>query len=482
MKKKLLIAASLFFLQTTNAQVSGIEWQKSYGNYNANDIYMYVHGNASGNGLFFTQNYEAYPSPQYGILSKTTPAGILLWNKEFSQTNLEHATKIYDIQPTAGGYILAGGIVPTSSNDSFAKQGRMIKVDENGNKLWTKNYPVSAGWDFISMTKVIATQDNGFLLGGIISKSTDDSNFFILKTDADGNEQWRKTFGGSKWDFLDDIAINAEGNFYLSGRTNSIDGDVSNGGNVTSSYATWAVKVSSTGTLLWENAFDGASHDYPYVRITDTADNGCALIYMQTKNDTFGVEITKFHSNGLLHWQNDYTPYSDFWNDLNIIKSTNGQIVFGSGGIFIKGLNLNGNILWGWQNPDTTYALRNGELMQTPDNGYLFTGKNVNESKIGAIKLAPYAVLSIQEGTSSVENEVYPNPSNGNFVINSKNGKISSIKVSDVSGKIVYTETLTASKHQFNLENHLPEGVYFVEVLFENKKKETKKIIIKESR
>lgn len=479
MKKKLLLAAGLFLLQTANAQVSGIEWQKSYGSYNTNNIYMNIHGNASGNGFFFTQNYSVYPSPQYGILTKTTSTGTLLWNKEFPQTNAEHATNIYDIQSTTGGYVLAGEIVPTSDNDSFAKQGRMIKVDEEGNKLWTKNYPVSAGWNFINMTKVIATPDNGFLLGGIISKNADDTDFLILKTDADGNEQWRKTFGGSKRDFLDDMALNAEGNFYLSGRTQSIDGDVSNAGNVSGTYATWAVKVSSTGILLWENAFDGASHDYPYVRITDTSDNGCALIYMQTKNSTFGVEITKFQSNGTLHWQNDYTPYPDFWNDLNIIKSENGQIVFGSGGSFLKGLDLNGNILWGWQHPDMTYTLRNGELIQTPDKGYLFTGENVNESKIDAIKLAPDAVLSTQDAKYPAENDIYPNPSNGNFEINSKSGKISSIKVSDASGKIVYTKNLAASKHQLHLENLLTTGVYFVEIHSENKKKEVKKIIIK---
>lgn len=479
MKKKLLFAAGLFLLQTANAQVSGIEWQKSYGSYNTNDIYMNIHGNASGNGFFFTQNYNVYPSPQYGILSKTTPDGTLLWNKEFSQTNTEHATNIYDIQSATGGYVLAGVIVPTSDNDSFAKQGRMIKVDENGNKLWTKNYPVSAGWNFIHMTKVIATPDHGFLLGGIISKSADDTDFFILKTDADGNEQWRKTLGGSKWDFLDDIAVNSEGNFYLSGRTQSIDGDVSNGINITGTYATWAVKVSPTGILLWENAFDGASHDYPYVRITDTSDNGCALIYLQTKNTTFGVEITKFQSNGNLHWQNDYTPYPDFWNDLSIIKSANGQIVFGSGGSFLKGLNMDGNILWSWQNPDTMYTLHNGELMQTPDKGYLFTGNNVNEGKTGAIKLAPDAVLSTQDAKYTGGNDIYPNPSNGNFEITSKSGKISSIKVSDASGKIVYTENPAASKQLFHLENLLTKGVYFVEILSENKKKETKKIIIK---
>lgn len=479
MKKKLLFAAGLFLLQLANAQVSGIEWQKSYNSYNPSNIDMYYHGNASGDGLFFTQNYSDYPSPQYGILTKTTLTGNLLWNKEFLKTNLEHATNIYDIQSTNDGYVLAGRIVPKNDNDSFANQGRMIKVDEDGNILWIKNYPISPGTNYISISKVIATQDNGFLLGGYINKTNDDYDFFILKTDADGIEQWRKTYGGSKDDFLDDLAINSEGNIYLSGKSQSTDGDVSNGENVDSTYATWVVKISSTGTILWEKAFEGASHDYPYARITDTADNGCAIIYMQTKHDASGIEITKFQSNGVLQWQNDYTPDTFSWNELNIIKSTNGQIVFGSGGSFLKGLNLNGNILWSWQNPDTTYELQDGELTQTPDNGYLFTGKNMSEGKIDAIKLAPEVTLSANESTHLSENKIYPNPSNGNFKINSKDGKISSIKISDASGKNVYTETLKTSKNQFHLGNHLTNGVYFVEVLFENNKKETKKLIIK---
>ncbi|MGG5209478.1 T9SS type A sorting domain-containing protein [Chryseobacterium sp. MIQD13] len=480
MKRKLLVTAGLLFLQTAKAQVSGIEWQESYSSLNLTNMSMHIHGNASGNGFFFTQNYDEYfpNQQQYGILSKTTLGGTLLWNREFVQTNTEHATKLYDIQSTAGGYVLAGEIIPTGNNDSFAKQGRMIKVDENGNTLWTKNYPVSAGWDFIYFTKVIATQDSGFLLGGEISNGIDDLDFFILKTDANGNEQWRKTLGGSDLDFLDDMALNAEGNFYLSGRTQSTDGDVSNGGNVNSTYATWAVKLSSTGTILWENAFEGASHDYPYVRITDTADNGCALIYIQTKNISHGVEITKFYSNGTLHWQNDYNPYPGFWNDMNIIKSDNGQIVFGSGGSFIKGLNMNGDILWDWQNPDPAYTLRRGELTQTPDKGYLFTGENIDENKVEAIKLAPVATLAVQNAGNISENKLYPNPSNGNFTISSKSGKISSITISDMSGKNVYSENIASAKHQFHLES-LAQGIYFVEILFENSRKETRKIMIK---
>lgn len=58
---------------------------------------------------------------------------------------------------------------------------------------------------------------------------------------------------------------------------------------------------------------------------------------------------------------------------------------------------------------------------------------------------------------------IYPNPSNGQFTISSTTD-IGLLSVSDLTGRLVYTETLNYSgKHVLNLQ-HLPAGHYFLQV------------------
>ena len=72
---------------------------------------------------------------------------------------------------------------------------------------------------------------------------------------------------------------------------------------------------------------------------------------------------------------------------------------------------------------------------------------------------------------------IYPNPSNGNFVIQLNNPSlVKEIHIVDNLGKPVFVLKNIQRENQFNL-NHLPSGTYTVEVVYRN---ETilKKIII----
>ena len=65
-------------------------------------------------------------------------------------------------------------------------------------------------------------------------------DFWIVKTDASGNLQWEKNFGGSSFESLNSLQQTSDNNYILGGCSNSIDQDVS-GNNGNENF--WIVKV-----------------------------------------------------------------------------------------------------------------------------------------------------------------------------------------------------------------------------------------------
>ncbi|MBD0260875.1 MAG: T9SS type A sorting domain-containing protein, partial [Cytophagales bacterium] len=117
---------------------------------------------------------------------------------------------------------------------------------------------------------VIATQDNGYLVGGwswsgMDGNKTQDSrgaaDYWVVKIDGSGNKQWDKRFGGNDTDQLYSLAQNSDGSYLLAGSSRTgADGDklAPNRG----AYDYWMLKADSNGNKLWDRNFGGNSNDY----------------------------------------------------------------------------------------------------------------------------------------------------------------------------------------------------------------------------
>jgi len=118
-----------------------------------------------------------------------------------------------------------------------------------------------------SAQAIKATQDGGYVIlgytlstdGDINDKASDDADFYLLKFDKTGVLQWGKTYGGTGNDRGFDVLENANGNFVVLGYNESSDGDVSmNSGD--KDY--WVLKLSSTGTIIWQKSFGYLGEDF----------------------------------------------------------------------------------------------------------------------------------------------------------------------------------------------------------------------------
>ena len=83
-------------------------------------------------------------------------------------------------------------------------------------------------------------------------------DFWVVKISETGTLLWEKSFGGSQTDEARSITRSNDGNYIIVGDTRSSDLDVS----INSGGADlWAIKISPIGELIWEKTFGGNSFD-----------------------------------------------------------------------------------------------------------------------------------------------------------------------------------------------------------------------------
>ena len=117
--------------------------------------------------------------------------GQLLWTKKYKGHKIEYYNNgfISRCFYKKGNYLYyAGCAVDTVANNI----GVLIKFNMNGDTLWQKKYKDSTSIDLIPQM-VTASVDGGFLITGFFQNwITNTQQGLILKTDANGNELWRR--------------------------------------------------------------------------------------------------------------------------------------------------------------------------------------------------------------------------------------------------------------------------------------------------
>ena len=205
---------------------------------------------------FTIVGYSTTPPAQYydAIVIHTSPNGNVLWSKVVGNSNYDDANTIKKL--TDGGYILGG----QSTNGNKGLDQYLIRLNSSGDTLWTKRFG-TLGNDNIESLVLLS---DGFVVAGNTSTplTGDDGN--LAKTDLNGSLIWSKTFGGSDQDDFHRVEKTADGGFIVSGTTSSY-------GSLNPNM--WLVKTNSSGDSTWARTFGGDNHDHGYSAV-QTIDGG----------------------------------------------------------------------------------------------------------------------------------------------------------------------------------------------------------------
>lgn len=286
----------------------------------------------------------------------------LLWEKSFGG---KHGDYLFDVQPTADyGFILAGSSVSKKTgNKTSGNEGDLDywvwKMNEDGELDWQKSFGGS-GADFLN--SIHNASDGGFILAGSsesgIGLHKKDScrgnlDFWIIKLNAKGNEEWQRTIGGSGRDLVKTIIQTPDKGYIIGGSSDSgvslkiLNGGKDKYGKTEKSLGNtdyWIIKLDENGEIKWQKTYGGQYADVLESLIV-TEDGGF---------------LVGGYSN---------SPASKY-------KSHSG---YGEGDFWVLKLNKDGDIEWqqtiGGSDDDHLYS-----LIQTNDNGYLIAGDSASQT------------------------------------------------------------------------------------------------------
>jgi hypothetical protein len=314
------------------------EWQRTYGGRSWD--YGFAVQHTADNGYIIAGKTESYGAGQEDAwLIKTDENGFEQWNKTYGDEQINAVGASSCVQQTEdGGYILVGYTfnLKTDSYDAW-----LIKTDENGNEQWNKTY---GGPDIDVCLSVQQTDDLGYILCGYTySYGAGLDDVWLIKTDANGNEQWNKTFGGANYDVAYQIQKTADGGYILGGKTASYG---------LGSYDFWLIKTDENGVRQWDETYGGTgSEEAKSVQLTN--DGGYVLF---GGTDSYGVGgydfwLVKTDGNGVKQWDKTYGGSRHDY------------------GFCVKQTNDDGYILGGYTSSHWEYGGNDFWLVKTDANG-----------------------------------------------------------------------------------------------------------------
>ncbi|MBN1626698.1 MAG: SBBP repeat-containing protein [Deltaproteobacteria bacterium] len=160
----------------------------------------------------------------------------------------------------------------------------LIKFDSSGTRLWTRQWGTS---DF-DYGNGVAVDSHGYIYvagityGALDGANAGDRDVFLVKYDADGNQQWIRQTGSSNEDHSRAISVNSSDDIYITGMTRGIISDINEGGT-----DIFLVVYDDEGNLLGETQGGSSGEDEAGGIAIDSV-NSCFYITGQTSGGVDG--------------------------------------------------------------------------------------------------------------------------------------------------------------------------------------------------
>jgi hypothetical protein len=288
------------------------------------------------------------------------------WLRTYGGTGHDWARSFQ--QTTDGGYILAGGTRSFGAGDFDVY---LIKTDAQGDTLWTRTY---GGTGYDEGQSVQRTTDGGYIVAGWAeSLGAGGHDVYLVKTNASGDTLWTRTYGGAGPDGGYSVQQTTDGGYIIAGYNGSTGG----GGGA------YLIKTNAQGDTLWTRTYGGVQSDVGR-SVQQTTDGGYVVA---GSTQSFGtgwgnVYLIKTDAQGDTLWTRAYGHGGQFFDVGTAVQQTTdgGYIMSGStqsqttgSSIYLVKTDAQGDTLWTRTYGGPLFA-EGSSVRQTSDDGYIVTG------------------------------------------------------------------------------------------------------------
>jgi len=424
-------------------------------------------------GYIITGSYQGSGSIDVYLI-KTNMYGDTVWTKTFGGSGYDCGNSV--IQTSDSGFVITGN---TTSFGSGNADYYLIKTNMNGDLIWTKTY---GGQNTDMGNSVIQTFDGGYIITGFTeSFGVGNDDIFVVKTNANGDTLWTKTYGGSGDDVGRSIIQTFDSCYIICGFTNSVGaGD----------YDVYLIKTNNTGNTIWAKTFGGINLDDAN-SVKQTSDSGYIFVGC---TQSFGavwpyIYLIKTDAIGDTLWTRRFGGIHGEVGFSVALTNDGGYIIAGRLDYYGMGLpdlylvktNAYGDTSWTKKYGN---AYSDGGLLavQTTDGGYIACGytmtSGTNYHDVYLIKTDANGIVGINNEISmpNISISIYPNPTINKITIKIPHqfGQTKTLEIYDRVGQLQLIKTDNFADTDIGA---LTSGLYFIVLTNVDNERLTSKII-----
>ena len=518
MKYSIVLFAFMHFVSFNYAQTPSISFQKSIGGADrelGEDFVQLPNGDVvicsySESGISGDKTEPTYGGKDYWVY-QISPNGTIQWQTTIGGTLNDIPVSI--LNTADGGFLVNGhsssGISGNKTTATFGSfDCYIVKLSSTGQIEWQKNF---GGTEVETAGKIIALPNGNYLVGATsysnisgnkTKPSKGSADYWGIIIDDQGNIIDQFVYGGSNKETIWDVKLFNNALYYFGQSDSDISGDKNQDSYGSMDY--WLVKTDLNGTII--NSITEGGVDYESAREIVFSDSNLLLIGTTLSDISGSKTLPEFgfgdfwcvnlDQNLHRNWEsvlggddmegkfgdvggtystalNQYVVVGSSLSGISGNKTIN-SFDMGYGDLWAVGLDLQGNkqfeFVAGGDNEDLFGAViesNTGTLLITGGSHSGISGNKTDETNgLGDVWTFELDFnLSVQKVTGSNNLEVYPNPSTTmlNFSIPMAVNQ-SSIALTDLSGKVVYQESIGMTQnHQIDV-THLAKGMYILSV------------------
>lgn len=172
------------------------------------------------------------------------------------------------------------------SNDNYLLYAT-VKFDKSGEEIWDNAYSLEPGYDSKAKAVTVDSDGNVYVTGSAgfagpiwdsySNRWTPDYDCVTVKYNADGVEQWATRYFHDGYENCHGIAVDGQGNVFVGGEADTVV-------QYDSDYL--LIKYNADGVQQWLRNWDGGNHYYDYLSAIAINNNGLVYLTGQSKVNT----------------------------------------------------------------------------------------------------------------------------------------------------------------------------------------------------
>ncbi len=323
-----------------------------------------------------TGSSSSWSESSQAFLLKIDAEGNYLWSQSYGGPESEAGKRV--LYNADLGYYITGFSNSFGVGDFDAY---LVKTDLNGNKLWEKTYGKPSNWERIN--DAIWTKDSTILMVGEVQATNGEaSDILIIHADKNGDTLWTKTFGSIGEDRANSIISVQDSLFIIGGEMFIPDSNLVKG---------FILKMNAQGNIIWENTVSDLAGKYGVSDLSLGLNKIYVIGFRELNPEKFDEYAGIFDLDSNLIYQNtneNLDPIvSTYFSEVSFLSSQN-KIVIAYGkinsgfeeqdyNIFVA--NFDGIVFY-WLNQ--YHGIINegldeaGQLLVTNDGAYVLVGTN----------------------------------------------------------------------------------------------------------